>query len=328
MAANSSAKLKVLYLRQMLEEETDAEHGLSMRQLIEGLAERGIVAERKGIYRDIELLREFGIDVKAYQRNPVEYAIERRDFGLPELMLLVDAVESSKFLTRRQANMLVGNIKSLASKEQQELLDRRIHVVGRVRSKNDSVFGFIDEIHRAMRDRRKVSFMYYRYGVDGERHATHDGRPHVVTPVGVVYDDGFYYLTAWVDKYSDFAEFRIDRMGKLQVVNERAVVNDAITHHAFDETAHEYFGRFGGDEVTAMLSVRGDKVEIVLDRFGDAARVSRVDDETAEAVVKVRKSEQFFGWIAGLGGAVTIKGPRRLLDEYRAYLRSLLGDEA
>lgn len=324
MTAANKGKLKILCIRQMLEEETDAEHGLTMKQIIERLAEQGIEAERKGIYRDIELLCEFGVDVKRYQRNPVEYAIDRRDFGLSELMLMVDAVESSKFLTRREADMLIGNIKSLASSAQQELLDRRIHVVGRIRSKSEGVFRLIDTIHEALRDRKKVSFMYYKIGVDGRRHATHGGKPHVVTPVGIVYDDGFYYLTSWIDKHESFADFRIDRMGKLLVIDERATINDAITHHAYDETAHEYFGRFGGEEVVATLAVRGDKVEIVLDRFGDHAEISKVGDDEAQAVVKVRKSEQFFGWVAGLGGAVTIKGPQKLLDEYRAYLRSLI----
>lgn len=326
MTANSKAKLKILYLRRILEEETDAEHGLTMAQIIERLAEYGIEAERKGVYRDIAALREFGLDVKKYERNPVEYAVDRRDFSLPQLMLMVDAVESSKFLTRRQAAMLVGNIKSLASSAQQKLLDRRIHVVGRVRSKNDSVFGFIDVIHEAMRARRKVSFTYYRYGVDGQRHATRGGKPHVVTPVGIVYDEGFYYLTAWIDRFEDFTDFRIDRMGKLRVVDERAAVNDEITHHAFDETAHEYFGRFGGEEVTVTLAVRGDKVEIVLDRFGEHAEIAQADDDEARAVVKVRKSQQFFGWVAGLGGAVRIEGPDKLVAEYRAYLEELLRD--
>lgn len=326
MASSSKAKLKILYLRRILEEETDAAHGLTMAQIIERLAEHGIAAERKGVYRDIATLREFGVDIKKYERNPVEYAVDRRDFSLPELMLLVDAVESSKFLTRSQADMLAGNIKSLASGAQQELLDRRIHVVGRIRSKNDSVFGFVDVIHEAMRTRKKIGFMYYRYGVDGRRHATHGGKPHVVTPVEVVYDNGFYYLTAWMESFRDFSDFRIDRMDEVQVVDERATVNDPITRRMLDRAAHERFGRFGGEEMAVSLSVRADKVEIVLDRFGDCAEISRVDDATACAVVKVCKSEQFFGWIAGLGGAVKIKGPDRLVKEYREYLRSLLHD--
>ena len=130
MAYNSKAKLKVLYLWKILQEETDAEHGLSMTQILERLASYGISAERKSIYDDIKTLRDFDIDIKTYQRNPVEYAIERRDFTLEELMLMVDAVQSCRAITERQARMLITNIKQLATNREQALLDRRIHVEG------------------------------------------------------------------------------------------------------------------------------------------------------------------------------------------------------
>ena len=194
MAANKNSKLKLLCIQRMLEEETDADHGLSMAEIIQRLAEEGIAAERKSIYRDLEILREFGLDIKTYQRNPVEYAIEHRDFTLSELMLMVDAVASSKFLTVRQANILLANIKSLASLSQQEKLDRSIHVEGRIRSKTECVFEAVDIIHSAIRKRKKITFQYLHYGIDGKRHPAHGGRRYVVTPVGVSYDGGYYYV--------------------------------------------------------------------------------------------------------------------------------------
>lgn len=327
-STNNRSKLKLLYLMQMLQDETDEQHGLSMTDIIERLGALGIDAERKSIYRDIDALREFGMDIRTYNRNPMEYAIERRDFSLSELMLLVDAVESSRFLTERQSRALVTNIKLLASDAQREQLDRRIHVAGRIRSKADGVFSHIDTIHAALRDRKKVSFVYSKYGIDGKKHPTHGGKPHVVTPVKVVYADGFYYLTAWNDKYEDFTEFRIDRMSCLKVSDERATKNDMISNHMFDETAHEYFGRFDGDGIIATLSVHGDKVEILMDRFGEHARISTLDDHRAQALVRIRKSEQFFGWIASMGGAVTILHPESLARDYREYLSRLLEESA
>lgn len=321
---NNKAKLKTLYVKQMLEEETDAEHGLSMRQIIERLEHLGVKAERKSIYRDIEVLREFGCDIRTYQRNPVEYAIVRRDFDLSELMLMVDAVQSCKALTARQCNALVTNIKLLASDHQRALLERRIHVPGRIRSKSDSVFANVDTIHDAIRLRRKVEFVYYRRGLDGERHATREGRPHVVTPVGVTYAEGYYYLTAWDDDHGNMVEYRLDRMGKARVSDSGATRNAEIDHYVYDEGKYEYFGRFGGDEVTASLDVRADKVEIVMDRFGEAAQLSKLDDQTARAYVKICKSEQFFGWVAGMGNTVKIAGPKSLVEEYKNYLRGLL----
>lgn len=324
MPNNSKSKLKLLYIKQILEDETDAEHGISMTRIIERLNEFDIPAERKGVYRDIQTLRDFGIEIQTYQRCPVEYAIARRDFSLSELMLLVDAVESCKFLTRRQSNALTTNLKLLASDHQRELLNRRIHVAGRISSKNDSVFTSIDILHEAIRTNRHVAFMYYKYGLDGKRFATHDGKPHEVTPVGIVFSDGFYYLTAWNDERDDMTEFRIDRMDKIRVTDKPATKNDKITHHKYEGDEHEYFGRFGGDPVTATLLVTGDKVEIIKDRFGDAAMLYPQDDKTAKAVVKIHKSEQFFGWIAGLGGTVRIHEPKSLKQEYNEYLLGLI----
>lgn len=324
MTNNPKAKLKTLYVMRILQDETDAEHGLSLRQIIERLNDYGIQAERKGLYRDIEALREFGFDIQTFQRNPVQYAIVRRDFTLSELMLLVDAVESCKFLTTRQSRALTTNLKLLANDHERALLDRRIHVPGRITSKTDSVFGSIDALHDAMRRKLKVEFMYYKYGLDGKRFATHDGKPHLVTPVGITFADGYYYLTAWNDDHECMTEYRIDRMEKLRVSDERATKNEQITHHEFEGEGHELFGRFGGEAVTATLLVDGDKVEIIMDRFGDAAEWYKHDDETAKVVVKIRKSEPFFGWIAGLGGTVRIHGPKSLKKEYSEYLKSLI----
>ena len=306
MSNNPKAKLKTLYVMRILQDETDAEHGLSLRQIIERLNDYGIQAERKGLYRDIEALREFGFDIQTYQRNPVQYAIASRDFTLSELMLLVDAVESCKFLTKRQS--------------------RALHVPGRITSKRDSVFQDIDTLHDAMRLQKKVEFKYYKYGLDGMRYATHDGKKHVVTPVGIAFSDGYYYLTAWNDDHENMTEFRIDRMESVGVSDERATRNDEITHHTFEGDGHELFGRFGGDPVTATLLVNADKVEIIMDRFGDSAEMYKADDETAKAVVKVHKSEQFFGWLAGLGGTVRLHAPKSLKKEYREYLLGLAGD--
>ncbi len=324
MTNNPKAKLKTLYVMRILQDETDAEHGLSLRQIIERLNDYGIQAERKGLYRDIEALREFGFDIQTFQRNPVQYAIVRRDFTLSELMLLVDAVESCKFLTSRQSRALTTNLKLLANDHERALLDRRIHVPGRITSKSDSVFSSIDSLHDAMRRKLKVEFMYYKYGLDGKRFATHDGKPHLVTPVGITFADGYYYLTAWNDDHECMTEYRIDRMEKLRVSDERSTRNEQITHREFEGEEHELFGRFGGEPVTATLLVDGDKVEIIMDRFGDSAEWYKYDDETAKAVVKVRKSEQFFGWIVGLGGTVRIHGPKSLKKDYCDYLSSLI----
>ena len=327
MANTGKSKIKILLLLRMLQEETDAEHGLTMTQIIERLAEYGVDAERKSIYTDIKTLREFDVNVVTYQRNPVEYAIERRDFTLGELMLIVDAIQSCRAITDRQAKMLISNVKTLASNREQAKLDRRIHVVGRVKSKSESVLGTVDAIHEAMRLKCKVAFSYGRVGLDGKRRASNHGKKHVVSPVGVAYDDGFYYLTAWDDAHEGFAEYRLDRMGGIRVrEDEPATRNEAIDGYRFEARSAAVFGRFAGEEVTATFAVAPDKVEIITDRFGDAATFVGGTEDEVRVCAKVCKSEQFFGWVAGMGKAVRIAAPKSLVEEYRAYLRYLLED--
>lgn len=327
MTYNSKAKLKVLYLRQILEQKTDAEHGLTMPQIIEELAAYDVQAERKSIYDDIKALQEFGVDVEKRQRNPVEYAIERRGFTLDELMLMVDAIQSCRSITESQAKKLVTNIKQLASNYEQDALDRRIHVQGRIKSKNESVFPSIDVVHKALRLRCKMEFSYRRMGTDGKLYETRDGKKHLVTPVSISYEDGFYYLAAWNEKHGDIAQYRFDRMARVHALEDLpATRNEAIASYRREAPKAVMFGRFGGQEVTATLEADAGKVDILVDRFGSAATFLKGDASYARARVKVYKSEQFFGWVASMGKHVRIVKPDSLVEEYKEYLRRLLED--
>ncbi len=328
MTANANAKLKLLHIMRMLQEETDEEHGLSMREIIDRLAAEGINAERKGVYRDIQLLRDFGFDVRTYRRKTVEYAIAHRDFTLSELMLIVDAVRSSRFITQRQSDMLVRNIKLLASDAEREKLDKRIHVEGRITSKNESVFANVDIAHEAIRLHRKIGFTYWKIGVEGRPVVQHGGNPYALTPVKVVYADGFYYLTTWSDSHESLADYRMDRMRDVAVLDEPASCASEITKYVSTETEGQYFGRFNGDLTRLLLRIDPDKVGIVVDRFGGDIAIRRGEGGFAYAWVTVRKSEQFFGWLAGLGGTVVIAEPQKLLEEYRDYLRRLIDENS
>ena len=323
MAASGKQKLKLLYLYKMLEEQTDSEHGLSMSDILERLAAEGIDAERKGIYRDLDTLREFGCSIATIQRAPVEYTMEKAGLDLAELTLLVDAVRSCRFLTQRTAARLVKKLSALASVHEREALKGRVHVDGRVKSQSDSVFHNVDAIHEAMRRKRKIAFLYYKYDCDMKPKAQHDGKLYLETPVHVVFANGFYYLVAWSDNRSDFVRFRIDRMRLVQVSDERATRNQEIANYAFEDFAYQAFGMYEGEPVRAKLRVAQDAMDIVADRFGTDLPVKPCPDGGAEVSVTVRKSAQFFGWIAGMNGAVTIAGPKKLAEEYRAWLKDL-----
>ena len=324
MAANSKQKLKLLYLYKMLDEETDSEQGLSMAQILEKLAEAGISAERKGIYRDLGILREFGCTITTIQRSPVEYTMEKSGLDLAELTLLVDAVQSNKFLTKRTADRLADKLAQLASVRERNLLKGRVHVDGRVKSQSDSAFFNVNVIHDAIRQKRKISFLYYKYDTKLEPKIQHGGKPYIHTPVQVVFSEGYYYLITWSDKHESFVRFRVDRMRLVQITKEPATRNATIANYAFEDFAYQAFGMYDGEVTKAKLLVQPAAMDIVVDRFGTDITLRSADEGAAEVAVSVRKSPQFFGWVAGTNGAVTITGPKNLVKEYRAWLKKLV----
>ena len=302
MAINRQ-KLKLLYLMRMLEEETDAERGLTMAQIIGKLEALGISAERKSIYRDIEALREFGVDVRTYQRAPVEYAVEHRAFAFAELQLLVDAVQSSRFLTQRKSDALVEGVKQLASRRQRALLDKRVHVEGRIKMQNESVFGSVDRIQEAIALKRRISFVYFKYDAAKRKALQHNGERYIETPVQLVYAEGYYYLVVFNEKHDDFANYRVDRMDRIEVLDEPALKNERIA--TFDARELEIMGA-------------------VIDRFGKDVESVPTGEKQARVYATVMKSPVLFGWLAQFGGRVRIEKPTALAQEYRAYLEDIV----
>ena len=324
MPANNKHKLKLLFLMRVLQDETDSQQGLTMPQIIERLQEAGIPAERKAIYRDFQALRDIGFDVRTLPTRPVQYALVRSELDFNEVMMLVDIVQSSRFITERQSNKLVKSLKGLVSERECKLLDKRVHVQDRVKSRSESVFHSVDVIHEALQRKRKISFLYFSYGTNLERNARHDGKRYVVTPVKVVFAEGSYYLAAYDDADEKVKTYRVDRMELLQIDDEPATRNAVIANYEFDEFAYRSFGMFHGDGATVTLQVRAELMDTIVDRFGSDVDVVKATAKAADVRVNVLVSPQFFGWIAGLDGAVTIKAPKRVAAEYKAWLQALI----
>ena len=326
MPLTGKQKLKLLYLLRILERETDSQHGLSMPQIIERLEAEGISAERKSVYRDISALKETGVNIVKLPTRPVEYALVRTELGLSDVMMLIDAVQSSRFLTERKSNQLVKSLKGLTSERERKLLDKRVHVKGRIKSQSESVFHSVDIIHNALVLKRKIEFLYYSYGTNLRRSPRRDGRRYTLTPVKVIYADGYYYLAAYSDKYEDIATYRVDRMELLQVSNEPATRNALIANYDFEDFELESFGMFDGDPEVVTLHVDAGLMDVIADRFGRDVDLVKSTSDYADVRVRVRKSPQFFGWVAGLNGGVTIISPSSVVAEYNDWLRSLMSD--
>ena len=319
----TAQKLKLLYLAEIFERETDEKHGLTGPDLISKLAERGVDVERKTLYRDIDCLREFGYDIVKYQRSKPEWGLASRDFQDGELLLLADAVQSSKFLSKRKSEALVKSLGKLASKHLADDLRRRVHVEGRIKTQNESVFYNIDAIQRAMTAKRKISFRYFKHDEMKRRILQHDGELYLETPVQLVYMDDCYYVVVWNDKHEGFANYRVDRMLDIDVAEEEATKNDQIATFDVGKYQQRVFNMFNGDAVAVTLRVKSSAMSSVLDRFGKDLLVTKAADGVATACVTVMEAPTFYGWLTQFGEDVMIQGPDKIRDGYLDYLAGI-----
>lgn len=324
--AKEISKERVLALLKILFEKTDDQQGLTLEQILGELESMGISAERKALYRDFEALRKAGIEVGRQRCKPTRYFLAKRPFSRSELLLLIDAVQGSKFITARQSATLVRAIKSLGSKHQVKGLEKRVYVGGRVKSQNDSVFRNVDTIQEALAAKRKISFTYASYDCLARMKLRHGGQAYVQTPVQLMYSDSFYYLVCFSDKYGDFANYRVDRMRNIAVSDERATRNALIATFDANEYDRRVFGMYSGESSLVTLRVKESAMNAIVDRFGKDVHVDNRGDGTARVSVPVMGTPVFFGWIAQFAGQITIEKPVALRKEFAEYLQSLLGD--
>ena len=291
--------------------------------MIEGLAELGIDAERKSIYRDLDALREFGIDIVKLPTRPVSYALASRTFTASELMLLTDAVQSSRFLTTRMASRLSGGVAQLASKHQAATLAKNVHVDGRIKSQNESVFHHVDTIHEAIRTKRKVAFRYAKPNARKAMVPQGEGRVYRENPVSLIYSDGCYYLIAYNEKHDSFPSYRVDRMQGLRITDDAVARNSRVA--SFDPAAYSArtFSMFGGESTPVVLRVEENVMGAIIDRFGKDVEAVEVEPGVAHVHVTVAASPVFFGWLAQFGREVRVEAPKALAAEYAAYLRDI-----
>lgn len=319
-----TSKSRLLALMRIFEECTDDQRGLTMPQIIEKLEEEGISAERKALYRDISALVEGGFAIEKFNCAPVEYRLVKRHFSFTELQLLVDAVQSSRFLTQDAVNALTQGVEQLCSVEQAKYLRRHIHVGNRVRMQNESVFGNIDVVNEALNTQRKIEFRYFKYDCAKRAVARRDGAVYCETPVQLVFSEGFYYMIAYNDKHQDFATYRLDRMSDVSVSVCPAMRNDAIAH--FDVTEYEAraFGMYAGEPLYATLLVSEEAMGAIVDRFGKDVDSIDKENGTAEVRVRIMESPVFYGWLTQFGASVRVVSPRSLAKNYQEYLKNLI----
>lgn len=324
MPKSSNQKLKILLLMDMLINETDESRGLTMAEILYRLENSGVRAERKSIYDDIEVLRQYGLDILTLKAKTTEYYIGSRNFELAELKLLVDAVQSSKFITQKKSSELIRKLESLTSKNSAKTLQRQVYVNNRIKTQNESIYYNVDALHTAIATRKKASFKYFDYNVDKERIYRKNGERYTVNPLGLSWEDENYYLIAYSEKYEDFAHYRVDRMININVEEEPRIITEATKNFNVAEYCKEIFSMFDGDAVRVVLIADNSLINTMIDRFGKDVFMSRVDDDSVRIITKIKTAGTFFGWLAQFGDKIRIDSPDYLQEEYVSFLKKII----
>lgn len=315
---NSSHKLKILYLYKILTEYTDENHGLTMPEIIAHLDDYGINAARKALYDDIEALKLFGLDIIDGKGRNADYRVLNREFELPELKLLSDAVSSSKFLTEKKANQLLSKITGLCSIHQARQLKRNVYVLGRERSMNENIFINADAIHRGINEKKKIHFRYFTY--DTHKRRVYRDTVKVVSPYALAWDDNKYYMIGYYEERGTVTNFRVDRMDEVIVTDEPIIPSDVSFNMA--TYMESTFSMFAGDLTDIKLLVDNSLVGVVFDRFGRDTNLIPYDHDHFTINVRVRTAPTFYGWIFQFGGKIRILSPTSVTEEYMRMISS------
>ena len=324
MAKNSGQKLKLLYIVKILSEESDEQHIISTKMLIDKLAVHGISAERKSIYDDIARLQDFGYDIiQSDNRNGGGYYLASREFELAELKFLVDAVQSTRFITQKKSTQLIKKLECLTSKHDAKNLQRQVYVTGRVKTENESIYYSIDSLHKAIQENKQIAFTYMEWNGKKELVPRKGGQEYIVSPWTLICQEENYYLAAFDEEAQIIKHYRVDKMANIQILSASRVGAAEYERINPAEYTNRTFGMFGGELEDVSLTFPEKLIGVVIDRFGKDISV-RPDGDMLRARVKVVVSPPFLGWLATVGKDVQIVSPVHVKEQYITWLETLL----
>lgn len=309
-------------MAKILYEQTDEEHFLTTAQLIRILEEcYGIKAHRQTIKTEIELLKQFGLEIEEVKSTQNRYNIFGRRFDASELKLLIDAVESSKFITSGKSKELVEKISSLTSEYVAASLRRNVSCEGRIKPGNERIYLIVDAINDAINANKKISFQYFQYNVRKEKKLKRNGEPYVITPLHLVWNGDCYYMIGVYDYKQRLGSFRVDRIAKCPVIltEDGTPAPDSFN---IDEYINTTFHMFNSPHEEVELVCDNDVMDSIIDRFGEDVTTYAHDMMSFRAVVNIAVSHVFYSWVFGFGGKVKIKGPENIKEEYAEMLRA------
>ena len=313
MPKSDNQKLKIFYIRDYLEKNSHENHPVRASELIDMLQrQHGIRCDRKTVYSDIAALQDYGMDIISTPGKNGGYYIASRNFDLPELKLLIDAVQSSRYLTESKSRELIEKLCAQCSIHDARLMRRNVIVSGRVKSMNESIYNNVDYIQEAIAQNRQISFRYFDWDLHGKR--IYREKAYSASPYGLCQDNDNCYLLAWSERYG-ITQYRVDRMSHIQISDAARIPCPELTGKAFVEHANRLFQMFSGEHVNVKLRFHKNLVNVVIDRFGkDTMLIPDTDGEHFIFTVLVAVSPMFLSWVIGFGDMAQILYPQGAID--------------
>lgn len=321
-------KARVLYLLKILEQYSDEDHPLSTTELIAMLLEKyGISTHRITLKTDIETLQSFGIDIEVINSSQNKYYISSRKFEIPELKLLIDAVESSKFITQKKSEVLVSKLTSLASEHQAAQLKRNLHTTERIKPDNEMIYYIVDAINEAINTNKKISFLYFEYNIKKEKKLKNEGKPYVISPYSLIWNGDFYYVVGYSEKHTGISVFRVDRILTTPTVLDEDIKPQPVEFDITDYTK-SVFQMYGNEECEVTLRCDNSLMKYIIERFGEDVQTTAYDMTSFRTIVNVELSPTFYSWVFTFGGKVQILTPQHAKEEYIKMITNALKTES
>lgn len=323
MPRSENQKFKILYLMRMFLEQTDNSHSITMHEILSELERYEIHAERKSIYHDIETLRQFGMDIEKKKEPPAGYYLASHEFELSELKILVDAVQASRFITVEKSRELIRKLEKLTSRQEASQLQRQVYVNSRVKTMNKGVSYNVDRLHEAILVNSRITFHYFAWTPQKEPRLKRDGGLYRVSPWSLIWEDENYYLIGYDSDGKKVKFYRVDKMMNISLTGEGREGREEFENFDVADFTKKTFAMFNGEEKTITLRMDNSLAGVMLDRFGLELPMRPLDKDTFQARITVKVSNQFYGWLAGLGRGAKIVSPQEEADNFKKYLKRL-----
>lgn len=329
MAGVKNSKLKLLYLAELFRKRTDEDHYIAATEICEELEKLGIAAERKSVYKDIDILREYGLDIiHTGSKNRGGYFLGEREFELAELRLLSDAVQAANFISQKKTNKLVEKIESFASESQAKMLHSQVYVDNRPKCQNEEIYYTVSLLDEAIRDGVKVCFTYSKRKITEEFKTANDDKIFTVSPYALIWSDDHYYLICNNEKYDNLMNLRIDKIKKLEKTKLTArhfsEVSDYRTHFDSADYASKLFNMYSGEPKPVELICDNELLEVILDRFGEKAKIQKHSENKFLLKTNAAVSDGLTKWILQFGGGITVQAPKDLVYDVKRKAEEII----